>query len=305
MCPNDVHNGDELDSRNLAARVADEVDDAELSDLEQALHVYMEKYMVQAPSQSDTDALLTCLKQQFQLRLGNEDDLLLHRESIQHDPFSSLQSKRSNKYSFMRLISLQFRIYSKAILFITIALIGCMTALAISHVQIVKGEQLLSFSIPLLVIASVIYGIRSGQNKFSHLQEISPYPPVLQFIARVFLVSSICLLLGLLSSLILYLTQEQFRSFSFIWSWIAPTALLSGQLVYVIQRRGIVPGIVSSIVVWLCYMLFTQSSWSTYIPFLSKTLGVAAFIIGIVFLVITIVKLMQHPAVRSWRIDET
>lgn len=304
MYPNDDYFSKELDSLKLNGSEIEEIDEMEMAEMEQMLNPYMQQYVVQAPSQSETDALLTQLRPQFQRRLGDGDEKIFNHRVLSEDPFSSLQSKQNSQYSFMRLMSLQYHIYSKAFLYIALGMIACITILASSRIQIVKGEQLLSFSIPLLVIASVIYGFRSSQNKLSHLQEISPYPPVLQFIARVFLVSSICLVLGLLSSLVILLSQDQFHSFTFIWSWVAPTALLSGQLVYVMQKRGIVPGIVSSVVVWLCYMLLTHSSWVTYIPFLSKSLGIIAFLIGAVLLAVTIFKLIHHPVVRSWRIDE-
>lgn len=305
MYPNDHYFGHEQDSYPLDRMEVDQVNEQELREMEQMLGPHMQQYVVQAPVQSETDALLTRLRPHFQRRLGNVDDILFHKEAISEDPFVSLHSQQTGKYSFIRLITLQYHIYSKAFMFFITGLFAFITTVVcLPHIQFVKGEQMLSFSIPLLVIAGVIYGCRSSHNKLSQLQEISPYPPVLQFIARVFLVCSVCLILGVISSVVIFVFQDQFRTLSFLWSWIAPTALLSGFMVYVMQKRGIVPGIATSIAVWVCYMMLTQSTWLKYIPLLSKSLGVIAFLVGSILLILSIIKLNHHPVVRSWRIDE-
>ena len=306
MDPNEPKNGLHHNANDAeSVRDSNNVDEHMIRELEQELIPHMERFTVAAPGLQDTETMLSRLLPIFQQRLGSAIQANFYNElkapEVQKDPFAGLVSS-SVSPSIGRLLRLQLHVYPKGFLLAAGALFVLLNVMMyINNIEFMFASELFALSIPMFRIVGAWFGYRSNNTGLRQMEQVTPYPPVLQFMARVFLVFSVSITLGLMSALIVALTSSQVSVLGFVWGWLAPVSLIFGILMYVTYRRGAAAAILFSLVVWVVYMLLTQSYWAQVIPEFTRILTVVSFVIGALLIVGCLLKFAQDPAFLSWK----
>ncbi|WP_051217218.1 hypothetical protein [Paenibacillus assamensis] len=267
---------------------------ADEEQLEQDLTPFLQSYVASPPKQEETDRLIAVLRPHFKLALQRNLEKDSSSVDNNDDLFANLQPTTTNRLSLLHLLRLQCYVYHAKFFIATAAMFILLISVASSNeIRASWLWELFPWTIPAYMGAGLLYSFRSSNNGMRKLEMVTPYPPQLQFMVRLFLMYVVSVVLGLGGSLSAYVSGEELSLMLFILNWLAPATLVMGMLIAIQYRKGINSAYRWSGSVWLLYMLMNELSIMKVNTSLYLLQNGVALTVGILLAVDSVVKIIR------------
>ncbi|MBD8497550.1 hypothetical protein [Paenibacillus arenosi] len=262
--------------------------------LEQELTPFLQSYVASPPKQEETDRLIAALRPHFKMALQRDSEDVILSANNNDDLFANLQPTTTKRLSLLHLLRLQCYVYHTKFFIATAAMFILLLFVAGSNeIRASWLWELFPWTIPAYMGAGLLYSFRSSNDGMRKLEMVTPYPPQLQFMVRLFLMYAISLVLGLGGSLSAYLSGEQLSLMLFILNWLAPATLVMGMLIAIQYRKGMQSAYRWSGSAWLLYMLMNELSIMKVNTTLHLLQNGIALTIGIILAVGSVAKIIR------------
>ncbi|WP_010279801.1 hypothetical protein [Paenibacillus senegalensis] len=253
-----------------------EPDIQEINQLEQELAKPLSSYLVGSPKPEDTKRLLASLQGEFDL---------LKRSAPATISFPEQARARS---SFWKQCLNQLRIYHKAYWIVSVCIFAMLTLLTgtLNFEYQPAGSDFFSLFLPLFLIASILFSFRTWNKEMRTVEQITPFPPAFLILSRLFILMTMILLLGLISTVYLHWTMYQFPFLSFLSFWLSNSLFIVGAMAFGIYRKGLLTGLACAIIAWTVYRLvwswiINNVGWHSDLILLSQALFLILGLIGL------------------------
>lgn len=216
----------------------------EIKQLEKDLAKPLSSYLVGSPKPEDTMRLLSSLQDEF--------DLLKRPDAA-----ISFPEQARARSSFWKQCLNQLRIYHKAYWILSVCIFAMLTLLTgtLNFEYQPAGSDFFSLFLPLFLIASVLFSFRTWNKEMRTVEQITPFPPALLILSRLLILLTMILILGLVSTLYLHWTMNQFPFFAFLSFWLSNTLFIVGAMAFGIYRKGLLAGLICALIAWTAYRL--------------------------------------------------
>ncbi|WP_078379205.1 hypothetical protein [Sutcliffiella halmapala] len=214
--------------------------DQELYQLEDEMKDMFSSYVVKTPSSQDTKALIAALQPAFS-QISEDEELEINYESLKHP---SLISQFKSQISFYQW---HFWIAS-SIIFI-------MLTLYTSNVHVSNAPIFYLFAIPLSMLVGIFYTYQSWNKQMRTIEGITPFPPALLILSRMIIIFAMNIIFGVVSSVYLSFTMDQFYLLPFLLHWIAPALFIFGLFAFCMMNKGVKIGLSMGIVTWIAIII--------------------------------------------------
>ncbi len=146
----------------------------------------------------------------------------------------------------------------------------------------------LVFVAPLLAAMGTCYAFRGVGDGTNDLERTCPVNQVSLVLARLLLVVSYDIFLGLVASLMLWQWQPGLALGQMIFSWLAPLLFLTGLALILTIRLGALPGSGLTLFVWIAQVILFETQGKNYLFSLPGSLHwieakIALAVLGIIF----------------------
>ncbi|MNI12499.1 hypothetical protein D3C73_656840 [compost metagenome] len=113
---------------------------------------------------------------------------------------------------------------------------------------------------PLLIMASMLFSIRTSDRGMRSVESITPYPPALVMYSRMLMVTGLVVVWALISSIVVGLRVSAEGAVTlpfipFLLQWLGISLLVGGVLMYVMFRKGIKMALFFSAVIYVGWFL--------------------------------------------------
>jgi hypothetical protein len=210
--------------------------DYELQQLEKEVKQPFSQYVVKSPTYSDTQKLIQHLQPELEGLAANEE---IHVPSHQEP-------------SLFKQCVKQFAMYQRSFWIISIVL-GVMLAL-IGPIFVQPqhlDSNLTAILLPLYILVGIGYSYKTWNKEMRMVEMITPFPPALLLLSRLFIILVMNLVLGIINSIYLKSSVPDVSFFEFTLSWLAPSVFLFGFLALVLFYKGVKVGSITTIIVWI------------------------------------------------------
>jgi hypothetical protein len=197
-------------------------------------------YVVKTPSSQDTKALLVALQPAFN-QISQEEEQDISYESITPPSLFSQLKAQMSFYQWHFWIASTF--------------IFIMLTLYTSNVHVTSAPVFYMFAIPLSMLVGVFYTYQSWNKQMRTIEGITPFPPALLLLSRMIIIFAMNMIFGVVSSLYLSFTMEQFYLLPFLLHWIAPAMFIFGLFAYCMMNKGVKIGFGMGIVSWIACII--------------------------------------------------
>ena len=216
--------------------------DQELSQMEKELKHPLSSYLVKSPTTDDTLNLIRALQSEF--------DEITATEGI----FSGeIEWEKPSLIQQMKIQIQSYRWYFWLVSLAVFTLIGIVAIPNESQPMII--EQV----IPIYILIGVVYQYKTWNQEMRMVESITPFPPALLLYSRLMIILLMNVGFGLVTSIYLEVTYAYVRFFPLILSWLAPSIVVTGILIYAVFWKGIKKGMAAALITWFSFYLSFDS----------------------------------------------
>lgn len=242
--------------------------DQELYQLEDEMKDLFSSYVVKSPSSQDTKALLAALQPAFD-EIGAAPAEEFGHETIQSPSFLSQLKAQISFYQWH--------------FWVTSTIIFVMLTLFSSNSYVSEATLFYQFAIPLSMLVGVFYTYQTWNKQMRTIESITPFPPALLLLSRMIIILAMNIVMGIISSLYLGFTVQDFELMPFLMNWIAPALLIYGMISYVMMRKGVKFGLAFGIAAWITLMVAGALYQAQALPIIefsyNQVAGIQGFIV--------------------------